>query len=213
MFVESERSNDMSCEIIPSILVASESEFRKRVSLVAPHVRMLHIDVMDSTFVPGTTWADPDVVASLDLPSFEVHLMIDNPAAAAKKWMKAGAKRVILHVEAKGFVACPHVAINLPTSVASVPASAETVVVMGIVPGASGRPFHKDAIKKVRELKRLRPKLFVEVDGGVSKENIPALVAAGADGLIAASSIFNTPDPIASLKHLQTLCRPSTTQK
>lgn len=201
-------------EIIPSPLTLDETEYIRRLRLVAPHVKTVHIDVMDGEFVPKNTWADPKKIAALRLPvDLEVHLMVQNPSAHAPAWMKAGAKRVIMHVEAREFDGGPHVAINLPTSIASVPASAETAVVMGIVPGASGRPFHKVAIKKVRDLKRRRPDLLVEVDGGVSKDNIPELVVVGADGLIASSAIFNTKDPLTSLKELQRLCQASTTQK
>lgn len=201
-------------EIIPSPLTLDETEYIRRLRLVAPHVKTIHIDVMDGEFVPKNTWADPKKIAALHLPvDLEVHLMVHNPSEHVPAWMKAGAERVIMHVEARGFAGGPHVAINPPTPITAIPDSTQTVLVMGVTPGSAGQKFQPAALKKIKELKRSRPNLRVEVDGGVSAENAQELVEAGADVLIATNAIFNTPDPLSSLKELQRLCHPSTTQK
>ncbi len=196
-------------ELIPAVLVKSEDEFREKITLVSPHVRTIQLDVMDGVFVNSTTWADPGVVASMELPLvLEVHLMVQNPEEVVQTWMDAGAARVFVHAESVGNVQGAlealreggveaGLAINPDTSVESVRelvALADVVLVMGVTPGYSGQEFQPVAIEKVSALKQLRPEMRVEVDGGVNMETAPALVAAGADGLIAASALYKAPD-------------------
>lgn len=196
-------------ELIPAILVKSEDEFREKITLVQPFVRTIQLDVMDGQFVNNTTWADPGVVASMELPLLlEVHLMVQNPEAVVQTWMDAGAARIFVHAESTGNVAGAlealrdgeveaGLAINPDTSVESVRellSLSDVVLVMGVTPGFSGQEFQPVAIEKVRQLKQLNPEMRVEVDGGVNMETAPALVAAGADGLIAASALYKASD-------------------
>lgn len=196
-------------ELIPAVLVQSEAEFREKVALVQPYLRTIQLDVMDGAFVNNTTWADADVVATMELPLIlEAHLMVEHPEEEVAKWIHAGAARVFVHAESPGDVAGAlaqlkvadveaGLAINPETTVASIMEllpQIDVVLVMGVTPGFSGQAFQPVAIEKVAELKRLRPELRVEVDGGVNMETAPALVAAGADGLIAASALYKASD-------------------
>lgn len=219
MCAVSEKSPLMNpVELIPAVLVQSEAEFREKVALIQPHLRTIQLDVMDGQFVNNTTWADAEVVATMELPLvLEAHLMVERPEEEVGKWINAGAARVFVHAESPGDVAGAleqlkaaeveaGLAINPETTVASISDMlplVDTVLVMGVTPGFSGQAFQPVAIEKVAELKRLRPELRVEVDGGVNMETAPALVAAGADGLIAASALYKAPDFAKAVEEFQ----------
>ena len=202
-------------ELIPAILVNTEDEFRRRVALVAPHVKTIQIDVMDGRFVPQTSWADPAAIAKMHLSvAIEVHLMVQNPEMVVDDWIRAGAKRIIVHEEARGnfglvvekcHAARREVGIspNPETPVETILGFLDiidAVLVMGVHPGKSGQKFQPVAFSKIRELQRRKPKLFIEADGGVNRENDLVLVAAGADGLVVGSAIFDAPRPEIALK-------------
>lgn len=206
-------------EIIPAILVQSRDEFLRRVLLMAPHVGTVQIDVMDGKFVPSATWADPAEIEQmrLDVP-FEVHLMVADPQRVVEDWVRVGARRIIVHEEAgrrEVGLAIERVrrgereagvSINPLTSVSEIADLldfVDVVLVMGVTPGASGQQFQPVALEKVRELRRLRPKLRIEVDGGVKIGIAKQLAQAGADGIVAASAIFDAPDPLRALDELK----------
>lgn len=86
--------------IIPAILAKTEADFRRDWQRVKGVARSLHLDVGDGKFVATKTWADPDVIRRLHIPGLEVHLMAQHPERVVGRWVKAGAKSVILHVEA-----------------------------------------------------------------------------------------------------------------
>ncbi len=88
--------------VIPAILAKSQKEFEEKIKKIAPYADIIQIDAMDGAFVPNTTWADTDVIKHLHLPvKFEAHLMVENPEAGTiEEWAKAGAFRIIFHIEA-----------------------------------------------------------------------------------------------------------------
>lgn len=196
--------------ILPAILAHDEGEFLKKVDRVRALGAPLHVDVMDGVFVKNTTWAPPDRLRHLlDGIPFEVHLMVANPEHAVPIWLASGAMRVIFHVEAttKESLICRAtaedceklaVAINPDTPVSRITPLLETfrqVMVMGVTPGWSGQAFQEIALEKIRMLRSLRPSLSIEVDGGVKPGNVAAVVAAGADLIVAGSALTDHPDP------------------
>ncbi len=202
-------------ELIPAILVNTEDEFRRRVALVAPYVKTIQVDVMDGRFVRQHSWALPGAIARMHLRvALEAHLMVQDPEHVVDAWIAAGARRVVVHEEARGnlgfVIEKCHAAgrevgisLNPQTSVATINDFLDiidAVLVMGVSPGRSGQKFEPVALEKVRELQRRKPKMFIEVDGGVHRENDLVLVAAGADGLVVGSAIFDAPKPEVALK-------------
>lgn len=201
-------------EILPAILARDEAEFRAKLEKVRSLGLALHIDVMDGVFVHQKTWAPPARMRELlgDIP-FEAHLMVADPEHAVPTWFAGGARHVIYHVESlhhgsmiclKVAERCPDLAhaLNPDTPVAQITdelKSIDRVMAMGVTPGRSGQPFQESVINKVRELKRLKPALFVSVDGGVKPENARALADAGVDALIAGSALTDQADPAAAL--------------
>jgi ribulose-phosphate 3-epimerase len=219
--------------VIPAILAKSQKEFKEKIDLVLPYADFIQIDVMDGVFVPNTTWADAKEIKKMCLPMrFEAHLMVKNPeagsprfgkAGAIAKWAKAGAFRIIFHIEAtknpdecirqiKKFKKETGIAINPKTPLAKIkkflpprrhPARTphlmrgkmrdlyvDYVLVMGVDPGFSGQKFQTAALQKIKQIKKIFPRVVIGVDGGVNKTNAKKLYAAGADALCAASSIF-----------------------
>jgi ribulose-phosphate 3-epimerase len=213
-------------EILPSILAADFARLGEEIApLEAAGCRMLHVDVMDGHFVPNFTLGPP-VVASLrkvTKMTLDVHLMIDDPDRYAPIFIEAGADQIIVHQEA-----CVHldrtlrmiqsegaragVVINPATPVSTIEEVLEFVdyvLVMSVNPGFGGQKFIPNALHKIRQLaarKRERGLHFpIEIDGGVDKENIAAVVDAGVEWVVAGTSVFHTVNPRAAFEEMRSL--------
>ncbi len=221
-------------EIAPSILACNLAFLAEEIRKVEEGgAALIHVDVMDGHFVPNISIGVP-VVESLRkatrLP-LDVHLMIERPEEFIEAFARAGADRILVHQEATVHLdralACIHengaeagAAINPATPVAmlqEVLDRVDTVLVMSVNPGFGGQKFIPGAFGKIRELKELRARYNygyrIEVDGGVGPENTAELVAAGAGTLVAGTSIFHTPDPMAALREMISLARGAVAQR
>lgn len=211
-------------EILPSILSADFARLGEQVeALESAGCRMLHVDVMDGHFVPNIT-IGPPVVASLrkiTRLTLDVHLMITDPDRYAPMFIEAGADQVSVHQET-----CPHldrtlrtirgegaragVVINPATPVAAleeVLEIADYVLIMSVNPGFGGQEFIPYALDKVRRLsarKRERGLRFpIEIDGGITKDNVAEIVRAGVEWVVAGSSIFHGGKPAAAFEEMR----------
>jgi ribulose-phosphate 3-epimerase len=215
-------------EILPSILAADFARLGEQIAaLETAGCRMIHLDVMDGHFVPNLT-IGPPVVESLrkiTKMTFDVHLMITDPDRYAPVFIQAGADQVLVHQET-----CPHldrtlrmiqsegaragVVINPATPVATIEEVLDVVdyvLVMSVNPGFGGQRFIPKALEKVGQLsrkKRERGLQFpIEIDGGVTKENVADVAHAGVEWIVAGSSIFHTVNPAAAFEEMQQLAR------
>ncbi|HEY2982294.1 MAG TPA: ribulose-phosphate 3-epimerase [Anaerolineales bacterium] len=178
----------------------------------------IHIDVMDGHFVPNLTMGPFIVEAckrATKLP-LDVHLMIEEPEKLLENFAKAGASNLTVHVET-----CPHlyrtlqhiqslgckagVTLNPGTpldAIEPVLSLADLVLVMSVNPGFSGQAYIPEAVSRVAELRRkldaLGSAASLEVDGGITPQNLPQLRAAGATAFVSASAIFKHPGGIQS---------------
>jgi ribulose-phosphate 3-epimerase len=216
--------NGRTIDIAPSLLSADFSRLGEEIAAVKRGgATILHFDVMDGHFVPNLTVGIP-VLKSLaqvtDLP-IDAHLMISEPGRYAEQFVAAGAQMVSVHVEAdahlhrtlaaiKAAGAQAGVVINPATPVESLNEAlqfADYVLVMSVNPGFGGQKFIPTAIEKVRRLRRLidERKLAtrIEIDGGIDLQNIGAVVAAGAEILVAGSAIFGSADPEAAVREMR----------
>src|SRR5271163_1373242 len=211
-------------EILPSILSADFARLGEQIAaLEAAGCRMIHLDVMDGHFVPNFT-IGPPVIASLrkiTKMTFDVHLMITDPDRYAPVFIQAGADQVLVHQET-----CPHldrtlrmiqsegaragVVINPATPVETLDEVldvADYVLVMSVNPGFGGQKFIHNSLHKVRQLaarKRERGLHFpIEIDGGVTMENVSSLIHAGVEWVVAGSSIFHTVNPPATFEEMR----------
>ena len=208
-------------EILPSILSADFARLGEQIeALESVGCRTLHVDVMDGHFVPNLT-IGPPVVASIrkiTRLTLDVHLMITDPDHYAPIFIEAGADRVLVHQET-----CPHldrtlrmiraegaragVVINPATPVAMLDEVLEIVdyvLIMSVNPGFGGQAFIPYALDKVRRLsakKRDRGLKFpIEIDGGITMDNVAEVVRAGVEWVVAGSSIFGGGKPAAAFE-------------
>jgi ribulose-phosphate 3-epimerase len=221
-------------EIAPSILAADFASLGEEIRAVERGgANLLHVDVMDGHFVPNISIGVP-VVESLRkatrLP-LDVHLMIENPERYIQPFSEAGADMISVHQEATYHLdrvltmirehGCkPGAVINPATPVSALSEvldSVDHVLVMSVNPGFGGQKFIPGALEKIRRLKEIRERynysFRIEVDGGLGPENVMDVVRAGAEILVAGTSIFHTPDPAEAVRTMKQIAGEALAQR
>ncbi|MEY4279320.1 MAG: hypothetical protein RL377_1324 [Bacteroidota bacterium] len=211
--------------IAPSLLAADFLQLGKACEMLnESEAAWFHLDVMDGSFVPNISYGLPVIeqIKKTTSKVLDVHLMIVHPEKYIADFKKAGADVLTVHYEA-----CPHlhstlqqikaqgmkagVALNPHTSVdllKDVIKDIDVVCVMSVNPGFGGQKFIEHTYEKVKALKQIivnaGASTLIEIDGGVTENNAGALVQAGADVLVAGTTVFKAADPkamILTLKH------------
>jgi len=200
-----------SVKISPSLLAADMSCLREEIDrAVEGGCDDIHIDIMDGHFVPNLTFG-PDIIATLreltNLP-LDVHLMIDNPLDMLAPFAEAGSDYLTIHVEIENNTekiiekiqelgVKPGISLKPDTSPQAVfpyLKMVDIVLVMSVYPGFGGQEFIEESYNRIREIsvesKNLSTELLISVDGGVTFENAPKLVRAGANHIVAGTTIF-----------------------
>ena len=203
-------------KIAPSMLGADFGDMRRAAELVAPESGYLHMDVMDGHFVPNLTMGSDLVKALKGIAPLDVHLMITDPCDFIDDFCEAGADIISVHIEAnkpkealqliKSKNIKAGIALNPSTpkeAIEDVVSEADMVLVMSVEPGYCGQSFHENAIDRVKEYREKYPDKLIEVDGGVSTSNSEKLIQAGADILVAGSAVFNSEDPLQTIKQMK----------
>jgi ribulose-phosphate 3-epimerase len=202
-------------KIAPSILSADFSRLGKEIARIEKAgADLIHFDVMDGHFVPNITFGPPVLKClkrTTDLP-FDVHLMIENADDYIDDFADAGADIISVHVEScthlnrtiqkiKNRGVKPAVVLNPSTPLSSLEWILEyvdMVLIMSVNPGFGGQAFIENSIGKIYNLKNLILKrnldVDIEVDGGVNLDNIYRITKAGANVIVAGSTVFNAPD-------------------
>jgi len=214
----------VNIRIAPSILAADFAVLGDAVRAVERGgADLLHVDVMDGRFVPDISIGLPvmEALKRVSTVPLDVHLMVVEPERHAESFVAAGAAMVSVHLEAsphlhrtlsniRALGAAAGVAINPGTPAAMLEAVADTVdyvVVMSVNPGAAGQSFIPQSESRVRAVRNLLDRAGnrapVEIDGGIGPQNAAALIEAGAEILVAATSIFGTADPATATRQLR----------
>ena len=212
-------------KIAPSILSADFSKMGEEVrSLEENGADVIHCDVMDGVFVNNITFGIKmveDIRKHTSLP-LDCHLMIVHPEKYVERFAKAGADIITVHFEAcqdnlkevlelikSTGVKCGAV-INPDTPVEKIKEVVplcDMVLVMSVFPGFGGQKFIPSALDKLRELREIIEKsgkeIDLEIDGGVTQDNVEEIKAAGANVIVAGSAVFKATDRAAMIKKLK----------
>jgi ribulose-phosphate 3-epimerase len=210
--------------IAPSFLASNFLKLEEECKMVnESEAEWFHLDVMDGRFVPNISFGIPVIehIRKTTSKICDVHLMIEEPEKLTPDFRKAGADILTVHIEVcrnlhsniqqiKSLGMKAGVAINPHTNVESLSdilMDIYLVNIMSVNPGFGGQEFITHTLQKIRNLKRLIHEkglnVLIEVDGGVTLENAATIIHAGADVLVAGSSVFKSSDPKAAIHQLK----------
>lgn len=193
-------------EVIPGILEQDWHEIERKLKILKPFAKSVHIDIIDGKFADNTTFLDPEPFKKYkDDFLLELHMMVENPLNYLKPWAEAGFERFLGHIEkmpdplefvAQGqLLGAVGLAIDGPTDISVLENlnlnDLDTLLVMTIKAGQSGQQFQPELLEKVRKIKQKAEYLPIEVDGGINDETIIRAKEAGASRFVSTSHLFN----------------------
>lgn len=197
-------------EIIPGILEKEWSEIERKLELIRPFAKTVHIDIIDGKFVDNLTFLDPSPFKKYSEDFLlEVHMMVDNPIAYLKAWSDAGFKRFLGHIERMPdpteFIAQGQLlgevglALDGPTGIDVLEKiNLEDVDALLIYTsdrvGFSGPELNESRLEKIRKIRAINEFISIEVDGGINAETILKARQAGANRFVSTSFLFGSED-------------------
>lgn len=211
-------------KIAPSILSADFTKLGEEIDTIK-EADYLHFDVMDGVFVPNISFGLPilEAVRKYTNMTLDVHLMITEPSKYVERFCKAGADLVVFHIEAdtsdniEKAIETVHqngkkvgIALKPKTPAEAIEPYMDKIdlaLVMTVEPGFGGQSFMADMMPKVSKIRQMikdrNLTCELEVDGGVNTDTAKVCVAAGADVLVAGSSVFKASDRENYIKGLR----------
>jgi ribulose-phosphate 3-epimerase len=216
----------MSHQISPSILNSDFLNLGSSINMLNDsEADLIHLDIMDGVFVPNLSFGFPIIsqIKTAAKKPLDVHLMIVEPERYIERYKESGADILTVHFEACADLESALLKIRelgMKASVSVKPATAvdvlspylhllDMVLIMTVEPGYGGQSFIESSFEKVRTLKKMildaGTNTLIEVDGGVSQDNLGALRDAGVDVFVVGTSIFKADDPAQMIHDLKSL--------
>jgi ribulose-phosphate 3-epimerase len=210
--------------IAPSILTANFLHLEREIEMVnRSEADLLHLDIMDGVYVPNLTFGFPVIrqIKSVSKRPLDVHLMIVDPDRYLEQYRDAGADWLTVHYETcehlhrtiqkiRELGMKPAVSLNPHTDVAllePVLGDLNMVLVMTVNPGFGGQTFIEASYAKIRKLRQMiseaGSETLIQVDGGVTEDNIAELIKAGVDVFVVGNTVFSAPDPVQMITNLK----------
>lgn len=214
----------MPVQIAPSVLAADFLHLEKDIRMINAAGDVIHLDIMDGTLVPNISFGFSvvDQVAKIATRTMDAHLMVVHPERWFEKLHSDGVQMVSFHLEAakrstSTFIARLHelgikagVAINPDMPVEKLfpyIGKADYFLIMSVFAGFGGQKFIPESLERVatlrKEIERRGAHAVIEIDGGVNLDNVEAIKAAGAELLVAGSTVFKSSDPAATVAALR----------
>ncbi|MGA2967594.1 MAG: hypothetical protein ABSD69_00260 [Candidatus Levyibacteriota bacterium] len=204
--------------VIPGILEKDWQEIERKLVIIRPFSKAVHIDFLDGKFSENSSFMDFSSFAKYKNDFFlEAHLMVGNPTQYVKPLAQAGFKRFLGHIEKMQdideFIAEGEIFgevglaldIDTPVSAITVPFDdIDAILVMAVKAGKSGQAFLQRSLSKIKEL-REKTIIPIEIDGGITDESIIAARVSGANRFVTTSFIFQNSDPLNSFEKLENL--------
>ena len=196
-------------EIIPGILEKDWPAVERKLKLVRPFTKTIHVDLIDGKFVSNTTFSDPSrFLPFADTFFLELHMMVNEPIDYLEAWAKAGFRRFLGHIEKMSdqaaFIARGQelgevgLALDGPTPISKITVSLRDLDCLMVYTsqqvGFSGPPFLDERLEKLREIHKRMSSLPIEVDGGITDVSLPKALSAGATRFVSTSFLFKTGD-------------------
>lgn len=214
----------MSLQVAPSILAADFLNLGRDISLLNSAADIIHLDIMDGSFVPNISFGFPvcEAVSKAAAVPLDAHLMVVHPERWFERLAGMGVSMCSFHLEAAGrnagkYIALIHklgmkagLAIDPDVDVAKLfnyIGKADYFLIMSVFAGFGGQKFIYESLDRIAHLRSAiaakGSAALIEVDGGVSTANIQALKEAGVDIVVTGSSVFNSDDPVNTIKKMQ----------
>lgn len=205
-------------KVIPGILEKEASEIEKRLNIIKPFSRFVHVDFIDGKFSPELSFLDFAFFQKYTNDFFmEAHLMVENPQDYIKPLANVGFKRFLGHIEKMNnleeFIALGQVygevclAYDIDTTIDALKIpfdNIDSVLLMSVKAGKSGQVFAEEVLEKISKIREVS-QISIEIDGGINDKTIVLAKQAGASRFVATSFIFSSPDPVQSYERLVSL--------
>ena len=208
-------------EIVPAILAKNREELIGKLQTLEGIVERVQIDIMDGKFVPNRTILPEEFGKINTKLKMEQHLMVENAIGHIRK-LKGNAWMVVVHLECckknieetmneiRKIGAKVGIALNPETPIEKIIPYLEKmdmVLVMTVTPGFQRQGMVKEALEKVKRIRKIKPEMEIEVDGGINRHTISEAAKAGATVFVAGSAIFDSPDLKKAVEELEKTAR------